>query len=91
MEQNPQLEWNYDYLCMNPNITWDIVEQYPQYPWKYYYLSLNTMTKAKEQFIQLRVKQHFQEQVCPEIENHCLHPDNFFKLYEWGHHENQYT
>jgi hypothetical protein len=59
--------------------------------WDYQRLSGNSMKKAKETFIQSQqVKQYFMANVAVEIENHCLHPDNFFKLYELGHHENQY-
>jgi hypothetical protein len=91
---NPQIPWNYHVLSgNNENISFDIVEQNPQIRWNYERLSSNSMKQAKDKFIQsrIRIKQHFLEHVCPEIENHCLHPDNFFNLYELGHHENQYN
>jgi hypothetical protein len=82
--------WNDCYVSGNECISFDLVEEYPQFPWKYYGLSGNTMKKAKEQFIRSRVKQYFTETVCVEIIDHSLHPDNFYKLYDLGFHENQY-
>ncbi len=90
VQSNPQINWNYRYLSNNTNITWKIVKSNPQVPWDYEELSSNSMIKAKDKFIQSRIKQYFLEHVCPEIENYCLHPDNFFRLYDLGYHENQY-
>jgi hypothetical protein len=90
VDANPQIPWDFHLLSMNPNISFDVVEQNPQIPWSYHNLSVNTMDNVKDKFIQSRVKQYFMTNVAVEIENHCLHPDNFFKLYELGHHEHMY-
>ena len=45
MVSNPVIDWDYDYLCLNPTITWDIVSANPDKPWNYLYLSSNPMTK----------------------------------------------
>ena len=33
--------WDFDELCLNPNVTWDIVRQHPDWPWDYEELSFN--------------------------------------------------
>jgi len=33
--ENPDKPWNYGFLSMNPNITWDIVLANPDFPWDY--------------------------------------------------------
>jgi hypothetical protein len=66
------------------------VEQNPQFSWDYYLLSRNSMQKGKEQFVQQKIKEYFKNEVFPEMMSHCLHPDNFFKLYGLGLHENKY-
>ncbi len=30
--------WDYEYLCVNPNITWEIVRENLFIPWSYFYL-----------------------------------------------------
>ena len=41
IENNSNKPWSWDYLSINPNITFDIVLAHPYKPWNWYYLSLN--------------------------------------------------
>ena len=41
----PDKPWNYEYLSLNPNITYDIVQKNPDKSWNYYYLSQNLFNK----------------------------------------------
>ena len=41
IEDNPDKEWNWYYLSLNPTITFDIVIAYPDKPWDWNGLSQN--------------------------------------------------
>ena len=45
IKENPDKDWNYNALSLNPNITWEIVQSNPDKKWNYHFLSLNNMTK----------------------------------------------
>ena len=32
---NPDLDWDFEYLSNNSNITWEIVQTYPDLPWSF--------------------------------------------------------
>ena len=51
-------EWGWGGLSRNPNITFDIVLAHPDKPWSWYDLSQNTFSKAKQQFIDRKYKEH---------------------------------
>lgn len=38
---HPEINWQYDILSKNVNITWDIIQQNPQHKWCYNYMSSN--------------------------------------------------
>ena len=88
IQQHPEIPWNLDWYGQNPNISFKFVEQHPEIPWNYYDLSVNTMVNNKEK---IRIQQYFMANIAVEITNHCLHPDNFFKLYDLGFHDYQYN
>jgi len=41
IKDNPNKHWNYIWLCLNPNITWEIVQANQDKPWNYNRLSSN--------------------------------------------------
>ena len=41
IKNNPDKNWKYKCLSLNPNITWKIVQENPDKPWDYYELSRN--------------------------------------------------
>ena len=41
VQENPDCNWNYDFMGTNSSITWDIVQANPDKPWNYKYLSTN--------------------------------------------------
>jgi hypothetical protein len=41
VKNNPDKEWNYDWLSINPNITWKIVQNNPDKEWNYDWISSN--------------------------------------------------
>ena len=41
IKENPDKDWNYINLSLNPNITWEIVQSNPDKPWNYKCLSKN--------------------------------------------------
>lgn len=74
---HPNKNWNYCLLSSNPNILFDTIEANPGKPWK---------DKAKTYILfQSSIKQYFVTYVLYELITHCLHPNNFFKLYGLGH------
>ena len=41
MLDNPTIDWNYELLSFNANISWEIVLDNPQIKWNYDYMSFN--------------------------------------------------
>jgi len=97
IQANPQINWNENmssipYGCFynNPNLTWEMFEKECIVDSKY--AMANELPMEKEKFITGRMQLHryMSTHVFPELINTMLHPNNFSKLYEWGHFENQY-
>lgn len=42
------IDWSYDYLSSNPNITVDIVRRYPRKRWNYYHLAMNPSVTCED-------------------------------------------
>ena len=60
---NLNIPWDYKYLSkFNPNISWEIVQanqlNQDSIPWNYEALSKNPMTKAKNDFIRNKFREH---------------------------------
>ena len=41
---NPDIPWNYNYLSVNPNITWKIINIHPEIPWSLPDIAGNNMS-----------------------------------------------
>ena len=82
---NSDKPWNYYWLSLNPNITWDIVKNNLDNPWNYNYLSCNKMDKVKECFIRKKHQEWFQKsKLKEELIANLWHPKNYekFKYYD---------
>ena len=72
MNPKDSIDWNYDRLSFNPNITWEIVQANQDKTWCYeYFLCRNPMTKGKNDFIKKRL-----------VECYKTHYSKVIKVYE---------
>ena len=82
---NPDKEWDYGRLSINPNITWDIVKSNPDKPWDYDILYQNAMSLSKENFIRKKLQEDFSKsELKRELMEVIFHPKNLSKWEEWG-------
>ena len=58
INENPDKPWYWNGLSCNLNITFDIVLAHLDKPWNWYSLSQNTFSKAKQNFVDKRYKEH---------------------------------
>jgi hypothetical protein len=42
---NPNHMWNWDFISLNPNITWEIIKANPDHKWNWWCISSNTFGK----------------------------------------------
>lgn len=45
IESNPQLNWNWQLVSRNPNLTMEFIESYPNIDWNWSYMSGNRFKK----------------------------------------------
>ena len=58
VQTHPDKPWNWQNLSYNPNITFDNILAHPDKPWNWYNLSRNTFSKAKQNFVEKKYKEH---------------------------------
>ena len=86
MEANPDKPWNWNWLSLNPNITWEFVEANLDKPWNCNHLTENKFTKEKEEFKKRVSHQKFiQDNILEGLVKAYMHPNRIVMLLDMGY------
>jgi len=79
IDANRDIAWNYNWISLNPNITWEIIEARLDKDWDWDFISGNNMRKYKESWIHEKCLQHIKAlQIQRHWRNCTCNPE--FKL-----------
>ena len=69
IKDNPDNPWEWKYISSKPNITMYNIREHPDKSWDWDWISMNKFTKAKEQFVNRKYREHM---AAYKIQQWCL-------------------